>query len=324
MNIKECIPSNVCYAQSNLIMTHRLVSRVLLLLLSCNVSLQFAFARTADTDKSLGTNSSFQVSPGPMDGRIAFVTARLLEETHFSKQHLDAGVSAKFFERYLESLDPQRIHFTQQDLAQFESFRTNLGDLTVTRRGVADVKPGCEIFNRFMERLQERVAYVDEVLKKEKFTFDADERFTINRREQPFPKDLNEAKKLWRDRVRFEYLQEKLSKTEAKKKAVAAPDKAATPKKDKDARPKSESEEIVDTLTHTYHRSLRNFMNWSNDDVLQVYLDALARTYDPHSDYMGSANLDSFAIAMNLSLSGIGAELMSEDGYCTIMKLLDG
>ena len=45
---------------------------------------------------------------------------------------------------------------------------------------------------------------------------------------------------------------------------------------------------------------------------------------DPHSDYMGPVHLDSFAISMNLSLSGIGAELLSEDGYCTIRKLLPG
>jgi carboxyl-terminal processing protease len=69
---------------------------------------------------------------------------------------------------------------------------------------------------------------------------------------------------------------------------------------------------------------LRNFTNWSSDDVLQVYLDTLTHVYDPHSDYMGSASLGSFAISMNLALSGIGAELTSEDGYCTIRRLLDG
>jgi C-terminal processing protease CtpA/Prc len=55
-------------------------------------------------------------------------------------------------------------------------------------------------------------------------------------------------------------------------------------------------------------------MDWDNDDVLQVYLTALAHVYDPHSDYFNRSQLDSFAIGMNLSLFGIGAELTSEDG----------
>src|SRR5262249_40450730 len=38
--------------------------------------------------------------------------------------------------------------------------------------------------------------------------------------------------------------------------------------------------------------------------------------------YFGRSALDSFAIQMNLSLFGIGAELTSEDGYCTIHRIL--
>ena len=39
---------------------------------------------------------------------------------------------------------------------------------------------------------------------------------------------------------------------------------AATPPK------KTDDEEIVETLTHRYHRNLRFFTDWNNDDVLQT------------------------------------------------------
>ena len=42
-----------------------------------------------------------------------------------------------------------------------------------------------------MERLEQRTAYVNALLKNEKFTFDTDERITLNRKEMPYPKDLN-------------------------------------------------------------------------------------------------------------------------------------
>jgi carboxyl-terminal processing protease len=66
------------------------------------------------------------------------------------------------------------------------------------------------------------------------------------------------------------------------------------------------------------------FQDWDSNDVLNQYLDSLARAYDPHSDYQGRDEYEDFAMQMNLSLSGIGAQLRSEDGYCKIEELLNG
>ena len=60
------------------------------------------------------------------------------------------------------------------------------------------------------------------------------------------------------------------------------------------------------------------------DEVLEIYLDALAHVYDPHSDYLGHEQMESLSIAMNLSLFGIGASLETEDGYCKIRELMPG
>src|SRR6267142_5303571 len=333
MNIRGCKPSKAMLVSRKFyIMIDRFISRSLLLVLGCSLVLPVfadvqttspatgdSLTATSNSDKSM---APYHVTPGPADGKIAFVTATLLQQTHFSKQPFDATVSSKFLDHYLEALDPQHLHFLQSDLAEFERYRTKLGEMTVSQRRAADTRPACEIFERFIQRFQQRVAYVDELLKNEKFTFDTDEKISLSRKEQPYPKDLNEAKQLWMQRLRFEYLQEKLGKHDAKKKAAkSGKDSAKKP----DAKPKTEAEEIVDTLTHTYHRRLHSFTGWNNEDVLQVYLDTLAHLYDPYSDYMGPSHLDSFSISMNLSLSGIGAELTtSPDGYCTINRLLPG
>jgi len=184
-------------------MTERFISRSLLLLLGCSLvfpvladvnSAAPTAAEVTATTNSDRSMAPYHVVPGPSDGKIAFVTARLLQQTHFSKQAFDAGVSSKFLDHYLEGLDPQHLHFLQSDLAEFERYRTKLGELTVNQRGAGDTRPACEIFDRFIQRFQQRVAYADELLKNEKFTFDTDEKITINRKEQPYPKDLNEAK----------------------------------------------------------------------------------------------------------------------------------
>jgi len=235
------------------------------------------------------------LQPAPADGRVAYVTARLLEGQHYSLHVFDDEISSKFLDLYLNSLDPQRSFFTQSDAEEFEQYRHQLDDLTLRR---SDVSPAYDIFNRFYERLDQRVAYIEHLLKTEQFKFDADERVLINRKDQPRPQDLAAAKKLWRERLRYEYLQEKLNK--------------------------EKPEEIVKILTRRYHRNLRFFADWTGTDVMQVYLTALAHVYDPHSDYMDKQQLDNFAMGMNLSLEGIGAELIAPDGYCTIRKLVPG
>src|SRR5262245_40435014 len=112
-------------------------------------------------EKAAGSESQdkifrpFHVSPGPIDGQIAFYTAALLEKLHYSQKHFDESVSIKFLDRYLESLDPQHLHFIQADLDEFEHYRRNLHRLTKNSAG-ADTHPSCEIFERFVQRLQQR------------------------------------------------------------------------------------------------------------------------------------------------------------------------
>lgn len=193
------------------------------------VSTLFGNATNAVSSASApGVSLTNRLAPGPHDGRIAFVVARLLERAHYVQHPFDDEFSSKFLDRYLEMLDPQHLHFTQQDLAEFERYRTQLDDLTITRKGVGDTTPAYEIFNRFLERLAQRVAYADELLKSDPFDFTGQERVLVNRRDEPYPRDLNEARQLWRERLRLEYLQEKLARIEARAKTNALATRAGT------------------------------------------------------------------------------------------------
>jgi len=58
--------------------------------------------------------------------------------------------------------------------------------------------------------------------------------------------------------------------------------------------------------------------------VLQKYLSAFARAYDPHCDYMSPETSEDFDIDMKLSLCGIGAMLRPEDGAAKIVSLVPG
>jgi carboxyl-terminal processing protease len=69
---------------------------------------------------------------------------------------------------------------------------------------------------------------------------------------------------------------------------------------------------------------LRTARDISGDEIIELYITALANAYDPHSDYLGRAQFESLNISMRLSLVGIGAELITENGYPKIARILPG
>ncbi len=157
----------------------------------------------------LATNT---LEPGPDDPRIAFVAARVLENFHYLEHPLDKEMSVKFFDGYINSLDPHHEYFLQSDLAEFAPYRTNLDQLTINTNAAADLSPAFRIYHRFQERFAQRLAYADELLRQDKFKFNTDEKVVDRRHDTPFPADLDAARQLWSQRVRYDYLMEKLGK----------------------------------------------------------------------------------------------------------------
>src|SRR5438270_101771 len=114
----------------------------------------------------------------------------------------------------------------------------------------------------------------------------------------PWPKDEAEADQLWKGRISSELLQEKLSE-----------------------HPIEPGPQLVG---RRYDRIARNVHEEDREEQVKLYLDALAQTYDPHSEYLSKADFKNFNIQMGLSLVGIGAMLRTEDGYAKIESLVPG
>src|SRR5580704_8248461 len=108
--------------------------RILLLLALCGqlvLSLRAdAPVKTSVAAEVPKASNAAPLAPGPNDWRIALTTARMLEEFHYLHLKFDSGLSARFFDMYINTLDPQHIHFLQSDLDEFSQYRTNLHVLT--------------------------------------------------------------------------------------------------------------------------------------------------------------------------------------------------
>lgn len=244
-------------------------------------------------------------------GQIAVSVAKALEQLHYTRHSLDNTMSTRLLHTYLESLDYGRLFFTQKDVAEFErKYNTELDDDIF----LGDVSPAYAIYDVYLKRVEARVVKIKELVKSEKFDFDGKGSIEISRQKSPWPKDEEEADSLWHDRIENELLTESLSEHPVGGKADAV---AATNDKTAGDKP-----EVV--VSKRYDRLLRSIHEQTKDDEAKFFLNALALSYDPHSEYMSASEMDNFSINMRLSLVGIGAMLRSEDGYAKIIELIPG
>jgi carboxyl-terminal processing protease len=226
--------------------------------------------------------------------QVAITVGRLLEQGHYSRQKLDAEMSKRILGTYLENLDYSKLFFTQEDIDQFtQKYSGTLGDSIL----LGDLLPAKEIHGVFKARVEDRVAKIHQLLKKD-YTFKSSRTVALDRRKEPWPANMAEADVLWKDRIEGELLQEKLNKL-----AV-------------DPGPK--------VVARRYDQLLKSVEERDDEDLNQLFLNAVAQSYDPHSEYLGRSDLESFEINMRLSLTGIGAELRSDDGYAKVQRLLPG
>src|SRR5436853_959718 len=233
-------------------------------------------------------------APASSRETVAMSVGRLLEEGHYTRQKLSEEVSKKFLQTYLEMLDFSHLFFTQEDV---DAVTAKYGNAMAGDVLMGTLKPAYEVYALYTKRVDDRVAKVKELLK-QPIDFKSNATVELSRQKSPWPKDEAEADQLWRGRIANELLQEHLSE-----------------------HPIEPAPQLV---SRRYDRLARNVHEEDKDEQMKLYLDALAQTYDPHSEYLSKADLKNFSINMGLSLVGIGAMLRTEDGYAKIESLVPG
>ncbi|MGF6177233.1 carboxy terminal-processing peptidase [Ensifer sp. 4252] len=233
------------------------------------------------------------LEPLKQQAQAAQLSAKFLTRFSYTPVPLDDALSARIMDRFIESLDPDRMLFLQADIDSFMSDRSEIDD-AVERE---DLQIPFVIFNVYGKRVVDRMNYARNLLKQD-FDFGAQETYSVLRDKAPWPQSEAESDELWRKRVKSDWLRLKLGG-----KADAA---------------------IRETLSKRYANALERAYKYKSDDVFQSFMNAYTTSVDPHTDYFGANASDAFNIAMKLSLVGIGAVLQERDDYTTIRELVPG
>ena len=226
---------------------------------------------------------------GPTVTRIAHHFASM----HYAQKPIDDDLSRKMLNTYLSRLDPGHYYFRQADIDEFLEYEDRIDDLLEQE----DIELALRIFTRFKTRIAEHLEYV-EILEKEDFDFNIDASMKIDRDQEPYPESLETAQKLWRLKFKFELLTLVLggdSEEEAKKR-----------------------------LLQRAQSNWKNFSQFTDNNVVAIYLNAFTSGYDPHSTYMEPHDQKNFEINIRLSLEGIGAVLRWDNGYTVVNSVVPG
>ncbi len=235
-----------------------------------------------------------ELQPDPDHSRITAEILQRLTRGHYNSVTLDDKVSGRIFDSYIRALDPARRYFLNADIEEFDPLRTRFDNLI----SGGDLDPAFKIFNRYRQRLGERLRFLIGILDDgfDRLDFQKEER--LERTNTAWADSGDELRDRWRRQFKGEVLNRLLAGTER--------------------------EEIRKALRQRYDNQLKRLAQQNNADVFRVYTNAYLRAIDPHTAYFPPHQSENFNIHMSLSLEGIGAVLQDDGGTVKVVRLVPG
>jgi len=232
--------------------------------------------------------------PGANEGTAAQTVVRMLERRHISKPKVNDEIAKKWARNFLKTLDPQKYYFLKGDIDEFLKQDTTLDD----KIHDGDITFAKDVFKVFLKRADERLikaqAYITQAP-----DFTVEESIVDDPERLDWPATDDEANDRLRKYIKYDMLRSKIAK--------------------------EDPEKSTKRLAGRYRDLARFWKQIDDTDLLERYLTSLATVIDPHSNYMGSKTLeDMMNQQLHLSLDGIGASLLTEDGYPVVKDVVQG
>ena len=237
--------------------------------------------------------------PRDYDGRIALRLTDTLQKAHVLHKRLDDEISRRAWTNLVTFYDFDHSVFLKGDLDALAARERRLDD--EIKKG--DVSFGYDVYNLYVRRLRERIDFATNLVLTADWDFTTNETYRIRRKDAPWPATRADAEEHWRKRLKNECLVAKVNH---------------------DLDKSTNALNVAADLVKRYRQYAITLTEPDEEAVFQHYMSAIARAYDPHSDYMSPASKEDFDMEMNLTLCGVGAVLSMEDGALKITEVMPG
>ena len=238
---------------------------------------------------------------------IGYMLSKQLPSIHYSDKQVDDELARAIFDLYLKQLDFQKRFLLKQDVEHLRSFAEQIDD-NLLRGTIVLPQTGYEILTDRIGRVEKMV----DSLLTEKVDHSAKDTMETDPEKLEFAGDENELKTRWRKILKAQIITRYLDLEEE----YLADEK----KIDKEALWQEASDRVAKRFDDFFHRLHQETLQ----DHYDRFFNAVARAFDPHTNYMAPDRKEDFDIHMRGSLEGIGALLREEDGYIKVVRIIPG
>lgn len=262
---------------------------------------------------SLFTSFQTNANPDPKDKVLLTILKYVLVQGHYEPQQIDDAFSVKVYESFLETLDPSKRYFLQSDIDEFSAYKTKIDDQINNE----DLSFFFMVYQRFMQRTEESKIYYKEILAN-KFNFEIPETLELDPEKIPYAKTKNELVNNWEKQLKYNALTrlfDKISDEEDKLKTDSTYIKKPTDSLEIEVR-----EATLASMNDLYDR----IDELTYSDWFSTYVNCIAETFDPHTNYFEPNVKKIFDQTMSGKLEGIGARLQKKNDYTRIVELISG
>ena len=205
------------------------------------------------------------VEPRNYYGNVAKRLGDMLPKFHVLQHRLNDEVSQRAWTNLVTFYDFDHSVFLRSDLDRLAAREKTLDD--EIRAG--DVSFGFDVYDLYVKRLHERIDFATNLLASAEWDFSVDETYRIKRKDAPWPASRAEAEDHWRRRLKNEMLVMKINH---------------------DLDKSTNRLDAATDLIKKYRQYVTVLTEPDEEAVLQHYLSAICRAYDPHTDYMSPAS----------------------------------
>ena len=246
------------------------------------------------------------------DKLLLELLAYVLEKGHYSPIAMDDAFSKKVYDKYLNSLDPFKRYFIQEDIDAFKKYEDSIDDFIKNK----ELKFFDLTYTKLLQRMEESKDIYKDVLKNP-FDFNANESLNVDYEKIANAKNKKELKQIWEKQLKFSVLSSIDDKEKIQEKAT---DSAKVEIKSFEELEKEARESIEKNLDDNYI----NFKDFNRDDWFGVYLNSIVERFDPHTFYFSPENKERFDMSMSGSFEGIGARLQKKNVGVEVSELISG
>ncbi len=247
---------------------------------------------------------------------IGYMLSKQLPVMHFSDKVMDDDLAFAAFDLYLKQLDYQKRFLLQSDVDKLSILAPGI-DTNLLNGTIILPEVGCKLLNT-------RIGEVEKITKElldRGFDYNRDEKYETDPEKLKYATSLSDLSERWRRTLKGQIISRYLDLVEEQQNEQKKKEGVEVEKKKSEKELWAEAEEKIAKRNRNFFNRLRQE---TKQDHYDRFFNAVARAFDPHTNYMPPANKEDFDIHMRGSLEGIGALLREEDGYIKVVSIIPG